>query len=206
MVTSRWPGIIAALEFTASIIKLHGPLLCAPMVAGVIGRNVGFPPWRMQDVAAWLGPADARRARLVCRHWRASLNALSTRATTPPETGTVSRWKGCLNSLVCSLPALQEVTVGGRLSDVGMQQLSELRRASQLRQLTIADGQALRDKSLQVRPQGRGGRFVLQPQSPVGRCPKRRWHWWHCAWSADISPIGPIPPTPVRTPSPPVCR
>lgn len=104
----------------------------------------------LQEVAAWLSPADARRARLVCRQWRGSLNALSTKATTPVDSGTFSRWRGCLSSLVVSLPCVKEVTIPGKVSDVGMQQLPLLAAAGQLRELRIPCAQALRDRSLLV--------------------------------------------------------
>jgi hypothetical protein len=114
-------------------------------------RRLGPP----QEVTRWLPRADARRARLVCRAWRAALAALSTAAATPSEASTVTRWRAQLDSMVVSLPCLQALTVGSKLSDVGAQQLAVLAGVSQLRALRIPHGHSLRDRSIQVRMRAR---------------------------------------------------
>lgn len=116
-----------------------------------------------------LSAADLRRARLVCKHWRGVLAPLTTTATTPLEPGTVTKWRAQLHTMLYSLPNLQDLTVGGRLSDVGAQQLAVLEGATQLRCLRIPNGQALRDRSLQV-----GFRHTVCPFQGTG-CPQRCW-------------------------------
>ncbi|KAF8061950.1 AMY1.2 [Scenedesmus sp. PABB004] len=104
----------------------------------------------LKDACRWLSAADLRRARLVCKAWLKALAALATRATTPPEPASVSAWKGQLELMALALPCLQELTIGGRLSAVGAQQLGALAAARQLRALHIPHGQALQDRSLQA--------------------------------------------------------
>jgi hypothetical protein len=103
-----------------------------------------------QDVSRWLSPADLRRARLVCKSWLAALATLSTKATTPPEAASVTKWRTQLETMVLALPCLQELTIGSKLSTVGAQQLGVLAGAHQLRCIHIPYGQALQDRSLQV--------------------------------------------------------
>eukprot|EP00878_Enallax_costatus_P009699 GHUV01010131.1.p1 GENE.GHUV01010131.1~~GHUV01010131.1.p1 ORF type:complete len:188 (+),score=37.56 GHUV01010131.1:1603-2166(+) len=104
-----------------------------------------------QDVSQWLSPADLRRARLVCKPWLKALSTLGTKATTPPESSSVTKWKLQLEAMVAALPCLQEVTIGSKLSAVGAQQLSVLAAAEQLRVLNIPQGHAVQDRSLMVR-------------------------------------------------------
>ncbi|WIA38522.1 hypothetical protein OEZ86_001843 [Tetradesmus obliquus] len=104
----------------------------------------------LRDVSRWLSPADLRRARLVCKSWLAALATLSTKATTPPEAASVTKWRGQLEAMVLALPCLQELTIGSKLSSVGAQQLGVLASAHQLRCLHIPYGQALQDRSLQA--------------------------------------------------------
>lgn len=105
-----------------------------------------------QDVARWLSAADLRRARCVCRQWRAAMSALATTAQVQLLAGTLGHWKQQLGALVAALPFLAVLEVHGRLSDVAAMQLTQLERAKHLRALKILSGQDLRDKSLQVRP------------------------------------------------------
>jgi hypothetical protein len=56
--------------------------------------------------------------------------------------------------MVLALPCLQELTIGSKLSSVGAQQLGVLAGAHQLRCIHIPYGQALQDRSLQVRGRG----------------------------------------------------
>lgn len=105
----------------------------------------------LQDVSRWLSPADLRRARLVCKSWLAALATLSTKATTPPEANSVTKWREQLQTMVLALPCLQELTISSKLSSVGAQQLGVLAGARQLRCIHIPYGQALQDRSLQVR-------------------------------------------------------
>lgn len=86
----------------------------------------------------------------MCKPWLRALSTLSTRATTPPEPGTVTKWKCQLESMVMALPCLQQITIGSKLSAVGAQQLSVLAAADQLRTLNIPQGHALQDRSLMV--------------------------------------------------------
>lgn len=104
----------------------------------------------IQDVSKWLSSADLRRARLVCKPWLAALATLSTKATTPPEPSTVTKWKAQLETMVLAMPCLQHLTIGSKLSSVGAQQLGVLAGALQLRAINIPYGQALQDRSLQV--------------------------------------------------------
>eukprot|EP00882_Tetradesmus_deserticola_P017301 GHRQ01018532.1.p1 GENE.GHRQ01018532.1~~GHRQ01018532.1.p1 ORF type:complete len:188 (+),score=18.19 GHRQ01018532.1:1119-1682(+) len=111
---------------------------------------LSLAPTAQQDVSSWLSPADLRRARLVCKSWLGALATLSTKATTPPESRSVTEWRAQLETMVLALPCLQELTIGSKLSSVGAQQLGVLSGAHQLRCLHIPYGHALQDRSMQV--------------------------------------------------------
>jgi hypothetical protein len=146
-----------------------------------------------QDVAAWLSPADLRRARLVCKAWCGALATLVTRATTPPEE-TVSQWRCQLEALVHAFPCLHELTVGSRVSSMAAQQLGVLAGAQQLRVLNLPHAQALQDRSLLVSMSTHPACATQQPPDacarldthtrnvlPHARCACRRCSRWHPA-------------------------